>query len=360
MGETRATGRALREAAGRLRDAGIERPRVDAELLLCHVLGVGRPRLIAHADRILSPAEHARFEGLVARRSARQPLPYLTGEREFMGLRFRVNAHVLIPRPETEVLVEAAIAAFGAYGSVEAWECGGHCASPSDRTSALPHSHTPFAAADIGTGSGAIAVSLAHAVPGVRVYATDISPEACAVARENARRLGVAERVAVVEGDLLQPLEDRCGPGVPPEERAAVICANLPYIPDESLAQLQPEVRDWEPRLALAGGPGGLRLVERLLAAAPSYLRPGGRVLCEIGPEADQPRRLLALLARTPGWGQAKVLSDLAGLPRVLSVIFEGGERHGRDFQSTQYAAEPVGDEHAFRTGRGGGGLPGG
>lgn len=267
-------------------------------MLLAHVLACRRVELLAHPERPLSPEQAAAFEQLIARRAVRVPLPYLTGEREFMGLRFLVNEHVLIPRPETEELVEAA-AAF--------------LRRPS------PATEPPLVAIDAGTGSGAIAVSLAALVRNLRVCATDVSPEACAVARENARRLGVADRVEVFEGDLLAPLAEVCGPGRPASERAAALCANLPYVPDESLPGLDPEVRAWEPRLALAGGPGGLQVIERLVRQAPAYLRPAGRIFLEIGPEADQPARLTALLSAA-GWQEIAVRDDLAGLPRVMSA----------------------------------------
>lgn len=295
---------ALRQAAATLQRAGIERARVEAELLLAHRLGMKRLGLLAHPERELTAAEAESFEALVRRRAQRFPLPYLTGEREFMGLRFEVNPDVLIPRPETEVLVEAAIAAL--------------------RTRHEAAAGTPDAAhllaVDVGTGSGAIAVSLAHFVPQARVLATDLSVEACAVARRNAAALGVAERVTVFSGDLLAPLAAECGPGVPPSRRATVICANLPYIPTENRAALAPEVRDWEPSLALLGGPGGLEVVARLLEQAPDYLCPGGRLFLEIGPEADQAGRLVAQLEAAGGWQDVAVLPDLAGLTRVVTA----------------------------------------
>ena len=346
---------ALRQAAGVLRAAGIERARVDAEILLAVVLGARRLDLLTSPERPLDPPQAAAFDALVRRRAGRYPLPYLTGEREFMGLRFLVNEHVLIPRPETETLVEAAVETLRAFlagsgewesGRVGEWESGrvgdlaartvpprpdGSGEAPDSPipplshspTLPLPHSPTPTLphALDIGTGSGAIAVSVARQVPEAVVYATDLSAEACAVARENARRLGVDDRVCVFEGDLLAPLEPMCGPQVPPEQRAAVLCANLPYIPDENLGNLQAEVRDWEPRLALAGGPGGLHIIERLVAQAPDFLRPGGRMLLEIGPEARQSERLVALLEQAGGWRGIRVLHDLAGLPRVVSAV---------------------------------------
>lgn len=287
---------ALRAAAVQLRAAGIERGRAEAEILLAHLLAVRRLDLLAHSERLLTPEEAAAFAALLARRAARYPLPYLTRSREFMGLSFFVDERVLIPRPETETLVETAMAV-------------------------LREATAPPVAVDVGTGSGAIAVSLAHYVPAAHLFATDISADACAVARENARRLGVADRVQVREGDLLAPVEALFQE--PPPGRAAVLCANLPYIPEECLTDLQAEVRDWEPRLALTGGSGGLHLVERLLRQAPACLRPGGMLLCEIGPEADQPARLTRLLAAAGCWRDARVLNDLAGLPRVVIAILD-------------------------------------
>lgn len=303
--EKRTAQQALRVATQQLKEAGIERARVEAELLLSHAMGVGRLGLLADPDQVLSPEAEARFMAMVARRSERYPLPYLIGEREFMGLRFHVDEGVLIPRPETEVLAEAAIAL------LRRWE-------KERAEGGAPLSQ--WVVVDVGTGSGVIAVSLAYYVPSVRVYATDISPRACAIAQENAQRWGVADRVEVWQGDLLHPLREVCGPGVPCHSRASVICANLPYIPEENMSLLQAEVRDWEPRVALSGGPGGLCLIERLLDQAPSYLQPGGHLFCEIGPEADQPRRLMALLAQNPIWRGVHILPDLAGLPRVLTA----------------------------------------
>lgn len=291
---------ALRDGARLLKEAGIERARLEAEILLAHVLDATRLDLLAHPERELTSAAESAFSELVRRRASRYPLPYLTGVREFMGLRFHVNPHVLIPRPETEVLVEAAIEALRA----------GHHESEGAHLLAV----------DVGTGSGAIAVSLAHTVPEARVLATDLSPEACATARLNAHRLGVADRVEVLQGDLLDPLSARCGPQVPPPSRAAVVCANLPYIPDECWPSLQPEVRDWEPEVALRGGPGGLHVIDRFLEQVPGFLRPGGRLFLEIGPEADQGARVAERLRATGGWDEVTVLRDLAGLVRVVTA----------------------------------------
>ncbi|HOJ20630.1 MAG TPA: peptide chain release factor N(5)-glutamine methyltransferase [Armatimonadota bacterium] len=305
----RTVAQALREATAALAAAGIERARVEAEILLAHVLRARRIDLVASPERVLTGQEAEAFDRLVARRATRYPLPYLTGEREFMGLRFHVNEHVLIPRPETEVMVEAAIEALRGWVAAE-----GECSQD-------PELGAPVAI-DVGTGSGCIAISLAHFVPQARVLATDISPEACAVARLNAARLGVASRVTVYAGDLLEPLEEVTGAKVPLARRAAVVCANLPYIPEENLGKLQPEVRDWEPAIALGGGPGGLHVVERFLEQVQSHLRAGGTLFLEIGPEADQAPRLTAALGARGRWRDVRVLRDLAGWPRVVAAIY--------------------------------------
>ncbi len=280
------TGEALTLAESRLRDNGIESPRFDADLLLTHVLGTNRALLLAHLDRPLSPEQQARFHKLVARRADREPLAYLLGHREFYGLDFLVDPRVLIPRPETEHLVEEAL-----------------------RLAArLPPS---LRLADVGTGSGAIAVALAVHLPQATVYALDASAEALAMAAANAQRHGVSGRVRCLAGDLLTPLP----------EAVHLIVANLPYVARDEWAALAPEIREHEPRQALDGGPDGLNLIRRLLATAPSHLCPGGAVLLEIG--AGQGAAVIALARRHFPQAAVRLLPDYAGLDRVVVVSKE-------------------------------------
>jgi release factor glutamine methyltransferase len=273
-------GAALAAGRARLRGAGGETAGLDAALLLGHLLGWERERVLAHPEQPLDAGQAAAYAALLARREAGEPVAYLTGRREFMGLTFAVDARVLVPRPETELLVERALAYL--------------------RT--LPPG--PRQVVDVGTGSGAIAVSLAVALPALRVVASDIDAAALAVARGNIARHGVADRLWLVRGSLLDWL------GRPVD----LIAANLPYLrPDQAHAGLA-----HEPAVALYAGADGFALLRRLLAQAPARLRPGGRLLAEIDP--DQAALALTTAAQVaPGW-PAAVHSDYAGRPRLLEL----------------------------------------
>ena len=274
---------ALVRVQAQLRAAGVEEARLEADVLVRRVLGMERADLLARPETPLAPAQAAMLADLLARRLRREPLAYVLGRREFHGLDFRVTPAVMVPRPETETLVEEALA----------WA--------SARTA-------PIAVADVGTGSGCIVVSLAARLPDTRFVATDVSPAALAVADENARRHGVAGRVRLLSGHLLRPLP---GP-------VDLIVANLPYVPSERIDGLQPEVRDYEPRLALDGGPDGTDLLRPLLRQAGAYLRPGGAVMLEIDEEQGC---TMAQEARSafPA-ADVRVRPDLAGRDRVLVV----------------------------------------
>ncbi|TYO96542.1 peptide chain release factor N(5)-glutamine methyltransferase [Desulfallas thermosapovorans] len=281
-------GNTLRECLGRaaryLKDSGAPTPRLDAEVLLAHVLGRDRVYLYREADLVLSEECRLRYRALLRRRAGGEPVAYLTGHKEFMGLDFMVGPHVLIPRPETELMVEKALAVLAGWSGEER------------------------IAVDVGTGSGAVAVSLARlAPPGTRVYATDISTRALDMARANAARHSVP--VSFYAGDLLTPLD-----GVLPAGSVALICANLPYIPSRDLAGLPRDVRQYEPVLALDGGVDGLELYRRLVPRAGTLLAPGGHLFMEIGPE--QAQAALSLLAPA-GW-RVRLLRDLAGHPRLV------------------------------------------
>lgn len=280
---------ALQRARVQLKEQDIDSPALDAEVLLSHVTGLDRAGLYREWERPLSEEEASQFFALTGRRLSGEPVAYLTGRREFMGLDFMVNPSVLIPRPETELLVETAL-------------------------KLLPPSPMII---DVGTGSGAVAVSLASLLPDAVVYATDRSPAALDVARFNAARQGVVGRVSFFQGDLLEPLA-----GCVPAGRVDLIAANLPYIPKDDLPGLPREVRLFEPSLALDGGADGLDLVRRLIPAAPGLLKQGGYLLMEIGCHQG---REVAILLKSPAW-EAAIKKDLAGLDRLVVARLTGGK----------------------------------
>ncbi|HWQ11307.1 MAG TPA: peptide chain release factor N(5)-glutamine methyltransferase [Roseiflexaceae bacterium] len=292
---------ALADATAALRPSS-STPRLDAELLLAHALGWPRARLLAEGRATLPATARDTFRALVRRRAGLEPVAYLVGRREFYGLEFAVDCRVLVPRPETELLVELALGF--ARRTMNDEHPATNDAEGSNRSSFVVR-RSPFVIADIGTGSGCIAVALAVHLPRARVYATDISLDALAVARANAERHGVAGRVTLLQGDLLAPLP----------EPVDLLVSNPPYT---VLAQVDEGVRRHEPRLALDGGPDGLALYRRLLADAPGRLRSGGVVLLEIGAEQG---RAVAALARAafPG-ADVRVQQDLAGHDRAVVV----------------------------------------
>lgn len=275
---------ALLRTQGVLSEAGIPESRLEAELLLCHLTGLSRSHLHAYPEHILMPEQEASLSSALARRLRREPLDYILGYREFYGLKFAVRPGVLIPRPETELLVERAL----------------------DLVRGTAHPER-FLVADVATGCGNIAVALAVNAPGLRVIATDTSPAALEVARENVARHHVQDRVDLRQGDLLAPLD--C--------RVDIIVANLPYVRSERMAMLQPEVA-WEPVEALDGGPDGLDTIRRLLRQAPQWLKRGGYLLLEMDPEQREPLVLEA--AKRFMSARTDVLRDMAGLDRVLVV----------------------------------------
>jgi len=278
---------ALRRGAAALRMAGIEDAELEAEVLLRHALGLSRAHFLVRLQDELHPDDERRFRDLLQRRRAHVPTAYLTGHREFYSLDLFVAPGVLIPRPETEHVVE------------EALRIGHELLARQERVTLV----------DVGTGCGAIALAVAQHLPALRVLAVDCSPAALAVADLNARRLRLAGRVTFLQGDLLAPVH----------EPVDIVAANLPYIPSHVIPTLQPEVRDHEPRQALDGGPDGLRVIDRLLGQVPSHLRGGhGTVILEIG--FDQAKPLRALVAeRLPG-ADLTFRRDLAGIERVAVI----------------------------------------
>ncbi|HEX5692553.1 MAG TPA: peptide chain release factor N(5)-glutamine methyltransferase [Roseiflexaceae bacterium] len=272
--------------------------RLDAELLLAHVLGWSRARLLGESRTSLEESLQVEYRALIARRAALEPVAYVTGRREFYGMEFLVDRHVLVPRPETELLVELAIT----FARTRNQESRTEVQAASRRFSVLG---SRFLIADIGTGSGAIAVAVAAHVPGALVFATDVSPEALRVAQQNVERHGLAEQVVLRQGDLLDALP----------EPVDLLLSNPPYT---ILSQIDENVRRHEPHLALDGGPDGLIFYRRLLAGAPAKLQPGGAILLEIG--ATQAAAVVDLARAAFPNGQIAVHRDLAGLDRVVAI----------------------------------------
>jgi len=271
---------ALAAAIPVLEAAGVETPRLDAELLLAHALGKSRTYLFAHPHAALPAPLETAFRLLVDRRCAREPLPYLLGTWEFMGLPFRVAPGVLIPRPETELLVEAV------------------SASVRERARVL----------DVGVGSGCISISLARLLPRAEVVGLEPSGAALQVARANAGELGVAERVRFVQGSFPEAAR--------PLGRFDAVASNPPYIPSAEVERLPPELRLYEPRLALDGGPDGLQVLRALATESPALLNPEGLLAVEVA--KGQAGTVVSLLAGNEAWEQPEVLADLAGIPRVV------------------------------------------
>jgi release factor glutamine methyltransferase len=269
----------LKLSAGYLQKHGSESSRLDAELLLAHALNLRRLDLYLHFDRPLSEPELAPYRALLARRGKGEPVAYLVGHKEFMGLDFDVTPDVLVPNPDTEVLVQRAVAI---------------------AREAAPE---PVRVADVGTGSGCIAVAVARYAPNTEVWASDVSEAALSVARRNVARHGLEARVRLACGDLLEPLTGAFD----------VLCANLPYL--DAAAKLPAEVAA-QPASALYAGEGGAALVARLLCAAPARLRPGGRVLAEIDPSIAS--RVTQEARRT--FDHRRLLRDLGGHERVLEA----------------------------------------
>jgi release factor glutamine methyltransferase len=308
---TPATARGLvAEGARRLAEAGLPTARQDAEWLLAAVLGRERFALYLEPKEAVVEAAGRRFRALVARRADHEPLQHLLGYEDFRGLRLRVTPDVLIPRPETEGLVEWALELLNEDDAMSAdGGRAGAISGPPLMVNGQSNGLPPLLLADIGTGSGAIACALAAARPDARVLATDTSPAALAVAEGNVRALGLADRVRVVAGDLLEPLAGKLG-------TVDVIVANAPYLPTGILPSLPREVFAFEPRQALDGGPDGMDVIRRLLTAAPAALRPGGRLVLEIG--EDQAGPLAALMA-AGGFVDVASRDDLRGVRRYLA-----------------------------------------
>jgi len=271
----------------RLLGAGIDSARLDAELLLGCALGMSREELMIAATRKVSVAESDRYEDLLRRRLNREPLAYITGQQEFWSLGFLVSGDVLVPRPETETLVERALKHLAAINNREAPRI-----------------------LELGTGSGAIAVALASELPQAEIVATEIAPAALQIARRNASRNGVSNAIRFLQGDLFTALDQEL------EKDFDLILSNPPYIPRGEIAHLEAEVSRWEPRAALDGGVDGLDFYRRIIEEAPGYLRQGGAVAVEIGAAIGS--LVLALFRNNPAYGDTGVHQDYSGRDRVV------------------------------------------
>ncbi|HQR09121.1 MAG TPA: peptide chain release factor N(5)-glutamine methyltransferase [Gemmatales bacterium] len=275
-------GRLLTWTTNFLKDKQADSPRLDAEVLLAHILGVQRIALYTRFDELAGDEVRNRYRQLVKQRVEGCPVAYLVGFKEFYNLRFNVTPAVLIPRPETELLVLEAIR--------------------------LAKPHPTPRIVDVGTGSGAVALTLAKHLPQARMTAIDLSAEALEVAKKNAEQLKL-NSVRFLQGDLLQPVAN---------EKFDLVVSNPPYIDSEVVKQLPITVKNFEPNLALDGGPGGTTIIERLAGEAKAVLETGGHLLLEIG--ADQGKSVPALLEQLGGYGPVTVLPDHAGLPRVVKA----------------------------------------
>ena len=274
--------------------AGLDSPRLMAEMLAASALGCERMGLYTHADRVASEEERARLRGLAARALKHEPVQYLVGEAWFYSLPFRCDRRALIPRPSTETVVDEALRFVR--------ETPGFGGKRGEGATL----------GDVCTGSGAVAVALLRHLPGARAAASDISADALTLARENAERHGVADRLDLLEGDLLAPIA-----GHPIVAGGLhVLTANPPYIPDEEWAAVALNVKGYEPEIALRGGPGGMRLVAPLLADGPALLRPGGLLLVEIAMSSAE--AALSAARENPMLEGARIVNDSDGLPRVV------------------------------------------
>ena len=274
--------RLLTWTADFLKKKGSESPRLDAEVLLSHVLSWPRVQLYTHFEQDVEDGARSAFRELVKKRAEGAPVAYLVGRKEFFSLPMIVSPAVLIPRPDTETAVVVAL------------DC-------------LKGKHAPRVV-DVGTGSGCLALAIAKHHPTAQIIAIDFSGEALAVARQNAEVLGLSQRVEFREGDVLAPVGD--------EDSFDLIVSNPPYIPSGDIAGLEAGVRDFEPRLALDGGPDGLLMVGRLIEEAHGALKPGGDLVLEIG--ADQEAPVRALIASRGGFAPSTTIRDAANHPRVI------------------------------------------
>jgi release factor glutamine methyltransferase len=291
---------ALRDAIAELERNHVLSPALNAELILMHALGRDKAWVYAHPEQELSLREQQQFSSLLARRAGGVPVQHLTGHQEFWGLEFEVTPDVLIPRPETEHVIEVALDRLGVSADVDS-----------------PRRRENFQIADVGTGSGCIAIALANELPAARIIATDMSSAALKVARRNAERHNVAARIDFEECNLMDTLLHQSPVNAHPSPLLDLIVSNPPYIGRHEAAALQREVREHEPELALYGGASGTELYAPLIAQAAKLLHKGSALVLELGHNSgDCVRNLLTATE----WSGVEVTSDLAGIPRVISA----------------------------------------
>jgi release factor glutamine methyltransferase len=283
-------GETLREAVQKLERANVPSAPLAAELLLMHALGRDRTFLYAHSEEPIAPAQAETFFSLINKRAAGTPTQYLTGKQEFWGMDFEVTSDVLIPRPETEHVIEVVLARIGES-----------------------RRNNPLRIADGGTGSGCIAVALAKEFPNAKIFATDISANALAVAKRNAARHNFAERITFIECNLLD--------GIPQHPPFDIIVSNPPYVARRDAATLPIDVREHEPEIALFAGEDGMAIYPPLIAQAATHLAEGGLLVLELGAGLFEP--VSDLLEARSGWTRVSATQDLAGIPRVIAAVRE-------------------------------------
>lgn len=302
---------ALKEGIARLSAAAVPSHSLAAELLLMHALGCDRTWIYSHPESLVAPAELERYYAFIQRRAAGEPTQYITGKQEFWGLEFEVTPAVLIPRPETEHVVEVALARLK----------GGRC-----EAHFTPAEHRPaLRIADVGTGSGCIAIALAHEMPGAEIVATDISAGALDVAKRNAASHGVAGRIRFVEANLLENIFPQSTAG---QLLLNLVVSNPPYVARANSAQLAREIIEHEPHTALFGGAKGVEIYERLIEQAAGALRSpaaerdslrAGILVLELGYNSAE--KVREILVRQQVWDDIRLTDDLAGIPRVVSAL---------------------------------------
>lgn len=299
--ETWTVRRLLEWTTSFFKEKGADSPRLEAEVLLADAMKTSRVELYVNFDSEPSDDVRANFRNLVKRRGLGEPVAYLVGKKEFYSLEFEVDSNVLIPRPETEQLVLEAV----------------ELVKKLEKSAAEAGNAAPiWRLCDVGTGSGCVAVALAKNLPNARLTAVDVQPGALAVAKKNAEKHDVAERIEFVESDLFAALGS-----VPAEERFDAIVSNPPYVSASEYAELEPTVRDFEPKTALVGGETGTEIVARIVDAAPNYLKPGGKIYLEIGPSTAA--ATARLFENDPRWENVAVLRDFAQLERIVTATLK-------------------------------------